>query len=101
MSYENLIDEGGYMTNPDEWSIEFAEWYANKMGIDWSNEIVPQMVQLVHDYIQDHAITPSTRAMQKLAKKNFGIDSKQFYSLFPNGPKQVAMLAGGMKPSGC
>lgn len=100
MDIDNMIDEGGYMKEPSEWSLEFAREYANKMNIEW-NEETSKMVQLVHDYIDEHAITPAARAIQKIAKKEFGWSSKDLYTNFPNGPKQIAMLAGGMKPSGC
>jgi len=100
MNYAELKSEDGYMVEPSKWSKEYAEWRATDLDIDLT-EAHWDIVKLFREFIEDKAITPSSRVAQKEAKKRFGLDSKGFYALFPNGPKQVAMIAGGIKPSGC
>jgi len=100
MNYATLKNDDGYMVDPTQWSKEYAEWRADDLGIEMTDEHW-SIVDLFREFIVEHAITPSSRIAQKEAKKRFGMDSKKIYTLFPNGPKQASMVAGGIKPSGC
>ncbi len=100
MDYAALKNEDGYMLDPSQWSKEYAAWRASDLGIEMT-EIHWEIIDMFRDFIEDKAITPSSRIAQKEAKSRFGLDSKGFYTLFPNGPKQASMVAGGIKPSGC
>jgi len=100
MDYAELKNEDGYMVDPSKWSKEYAEWRATELDIELT-ETHWHIVNLFREFIEEKGITPSSRIAQKEAKKRFSLDSKGFYTLFPNGPKQVAMVAGGIKPSGC
>jgi len=100
MDYGALKNEDGYMVDPSKWSEEYAKWRAQDLGIELT-DVHWGIINLFREFIVDKAITPSSRIAQKEAKKRFGVDSKGFYALFPNGPKQAAMVAGGLKPSGC
>ena len=100
MEFASLMNEDGYMADPNAWSEGYAKWRAEALNIELTEQHW-EIVNLFREFIVDKAITPSARIAQKEAKKRFGLDSKGFYSLFPNGPKQAAMLSGGIKPSGC
>lgn len=100
MSFKEMQTSDGYMKDPADWTPEYAEWCADELGITLTEEHW-NVINLFREYITEKAITPSSRIAQKEAKKRFGLDSKGFYSLFLNGPKQAAMIAGGIKPSGC
>lgn len=100
MSYAELKNEDGYMVDPSQWSEEYAAWRAEDLGITLTDTHW-NIIHMFRHFISDKGITPSSRVAQKESKKKYGIDSKGFYQLFPNGPKQVAMIAGGIKPSGC
>ncbi len=100
MDYAELKNEDGYMVDPSKWSKEYAEWRAAELDIELTEKHW-HIVDLFREFIGEKGITPSSRIAQKEAKKRFGVDSKGFYALFPNGPKQTAMVAGGIKPSGC
>ncbi|RKZ41203.1 MAG: sulfurtransferase TusE [Gammaproteobacteria bacterium] len=100
MDYVELKSEDGYMVDPSQWSKEYAKWRMTDLEIEIT-ENHWNIVNVFREFIEEKGITPSSRVAQKEAKKRFGVDSKGFYALFPNGPKQVAMVAGGIKPSGC
>ncbi|MBT5229146.1 MAG: TusE/DsrC/DsvC family sulfur relay protein [Methylococcales bacterium] len=100
MSFETQMNEDGYMMDPAGWTEAYCEWRAEGLNIALTDAHW-EIVNLFREFIIDKAITPSARIAQKEAKKRFGLDSKGFYSLFPNGPKQAAMISGGIKPSGC
>jgi len=100
ISFENYMTEDGYMKDPSKWSERYAMWRSQCLNIELT-EAHWDIIRLFREYISEKGITPSSRVAQKEAKKRFNIDSKTFYMLFPNGPKQVAMITGGIKPSGC
>lgn len=100
MDYASMKNEDGYMVDPSTWTEDYAEWRATDLGIEMTDEH-RKIVALFREFIEENGITPSSRVVQKEAQKRFGIDSKQLYTLFPNGPKMAAMVAGGIKPSGC
>jgi len=99
MNYENLKSDDGYMTEPSQWSEEYAQWRMEDMGII-PTEMHWNIIQWMRNYMDEHSITPDQRTMLRKAGKQIGYSSKEFYELFPNGPKQAAMAAGGTKPSG-
>jgi len=100
MDYSTLKSEDGYMVDPSQWSKEYAAWRATDLNIELTDDHW-NLIDLFREFIEEKGLTPSSRIAQKEAKKRFNLDSKGFYTLFPNGPKQVAMVAGGIKPSGC
>ena len=100
MDFSHLMNDDGYMSTPEQWTEDYATWRAAALNIELTEKHW-EIVNLFRELITEKAITPSARIAQKEAKKRFGLDSKGFYALFPNGPKQAAMLSGGIKPSGC
>lgn len=93
---EQYIGDDGYITDPSVWNEQYAQLSADQLDIEMTGEHW-DIIQKFRDYINEYNSTPSAR----IALRKFGVDSKQFYALFPNGPKQAAMIAGGIKPSGC
>jgi len=100
MNFEELKSEDGYMVDQSKWSREYAEWRMRDMDLEPTPERWA-VVDWMRDFIENHAITPASGVVIRKGGKALGYDSKGFYELFPNGPKQAAMCAGGTKPSGC
>jgi len=100
MNYNEMCGDDGYMLDPTKWTTGYAEWKAGDLGITLSEDHW-KLINLFREYYDEFQITPSSRVAQKLAKKEYSIDSKGFYTLFPNGPKQCSMISGLYKPSGC
>lgn len=100
MSFEMLKSEDGYMTDPSKWSEDYAKWRMESMGIV-PTEMHWNILRWMRNYMETYSITPDQRTMLRKAGKDIGYTSKEFYELFPNGPKMAAMCAGGTKPSGC
>lgn len=100
MSFSELKSDDGYMTDPSQWSDSYAAWRMQEMGIS-ANETHWNIIRWMREYMDKYSITPDQRTMLRKAGKELGYTSKEFYILFPNGPKQAAMIAGGTKPSGC
>ena len=95
-----LITSDGYIGDPEDWSEEFAKDRAETLGIDLTEDHW-KIITFFREFSEEYGISPSSRVAQKEANKRFGIESKEFYNLFPNGPKQAAMISGLKKPSGC
>jgi TusE/DsrC/DsvC family sulfur relay protein len=100
MNYNEKVTEDGYIKDIESWSVDFAKWRLLDMGLDDRDDRW-NIVMFMRNFYEENAIAPSSRVAQKHAKKTWNIDSKGFYALFPNGPKQAAMAAGLGKPSGC
>jgi tRNA 2-thiouridine synthesizing protein E len=100
MDFASLKSADGYMVDQSQWSPEFAEWRMRDMGLDPTPERWA-VVNWMHAFIENNGITPASGIVIRKGGKELGYDSKSFYDLFPNGPKQAAMCAGGTKPSGC
>jgi TusE/DsrC/DsvC family sulfur relay protein len=99
-TFEHLVGSDGYITDPSQWSNGFAEWRMNDMDLPVSLYRTA-VIKWIREYIEDNGITPSSAIVIRKGGKHVGYTSKEFYVLFPNGPKQAAMIAGGMRPSGC
>ncbi len=91
------LDDEGYLKNPDDWTPEIAEAFAEEEGIELTEKHW-QVINFVRDYHKEHGEPPTLRRITKLS----GISTKELYQLFPGGPaKKVARIAGLGKPKGC
>ncbi len=98
------VDEGGYLENMGDWSVEVAEAMAVKDG----TILLPghwEVINFLRDYYDEYQIAPAVRVLTKAIGKRLGKDkgnSKYLYELFPSGPaKQACKYAGLPKPTGC
>lgn len=87
----------GYMTDPHAWTPEIAEEIAAKEGIQL-NERHWVVINFARAEFEANGEAPTLRRITKAS----GVDTKEMYSLFPNGPaKLAAKIAGLAKPTGC
>lgn len=96
------VDERGYLTDPDLWSSEFAEYTAKQEGIT----LTPRhhdVIKFIRDYAENHGLMPDARFALKFLAEPDNLsksESKQvMYTLFPYGyVKQACKIAGMKQP---
>lgn len=97
-------DEEGYLSEPDEWNPDVANYIAEKEEIKM-NEQRWEVVNFLKDYYEQHQIVPTIKTLIEKMAKMFGPEKgnkKYLYDLFPGGPaKQACKIAGLPKPTGC
>lgn len=92
------LDADGFMTNPQEWTPEIAAIFAQEEGISVLTDRHMQVIEFARSEHARSGEAPSLRAVTKRS----GVDTKEVYELFPNGPaKKIARIAGLGKPKGC
>jgi dissimilatory sulfite reductase related protein len=95
---EILVDEDGFMQEPDKWDEKVAFALATTENVSDLTEEHWKVVNYLRDYYQEFGIAPMIR---KLCKKT-GFTLKEIYDLFPSGPaKGACKVAGLPKPTGC
>ncbi len=97
------LDDDGFLMDFDAWDEEVAKWFAEKEGIELTDEHW-KIIYFLRDYYKKYQIAPAIRLLVKEVQKAFGPDKdlKYVYKLFPQGPaKQACKIAGLPKPTGC
>ena len=98
------VDEEGFITHLDDWSVEVAEAMAQADGLILANDHW-QIINFLREYYQTYQIAPAIRILTKAVGRTMGKDkgnSRYLYKLFPYGPaKQGCRYAGLPKPTGC
>jgi len=95
---EILVDEDGFMQEPDKWDDKVAYALATTENVADLTEDHWKVVNYLRDYYKEFGIAPMIR---KLCKKT-GFTLKEIYDLFPSGPaKGACKVAGLPKPTGC
>jgi tRNA 2-thiouridine synthesizing protein E len=93
-----VVDEDGFMQEPDLWNKEVAAALATTEGVDDLTEDHWKVVDYLRKYYLQFGVAPMIR---KLCKET-GYDLKRIYALFPSGPaKGACKVAGLPKPTGC
>ena len=96
------VDGHGYLTDPDQWSREFAEYVARTEGID----LTPRHWEVIHfmrDWLDEHGIAADARFVLKFLAEPDSLskhDAKMaMFDLFPYGyVKQACKIAGMKQP---
>ncbi len=96
------VDERGYLTDPDNWTQEFAEHTARIEGITLTPRHA-DMTRFIRDYAEEHGIMPDARFALKFLGEPTGLTKpeakKVMYGLFPYGyVKQACKIAGMKQP---
>jgi tRNA 2-thiouridine synthesizing protein E len=92
------VNEEGYLTDPSQWSREIAAEIAREEGITDLSDAHWQVIDFLQKDFRENGSLPSLRRMKKVG----GIQTKDFYQLFPDGPlKKAAKIAGLSKPESC
>lgn len=93
-----VVDEDGFMQEPDKWNQDVAVALATTEGVDTLTENHWKVVNYLRDYYVQFGVAPMIR---KLCKQT-GFQLKEIYELFPSGPaKGACKVAGLPKPTGC
>ncbi len=93
-----VVDEDGFMQEPDKWNKEVAEALATTEGVTGLTDDHWKVVNYLRNYFVQFGVAPMIR---KLCKET-GFDLKRIYALFPSGPaKGACKVAGLAKPTGC
>ena len=91
------VDDEGYMTNHAQWNRDVADALAKEEGIDLT-EGHWKVLDFIDKDFKEKSAVPGMRRMNKVG----GIETKELYSLFPNGPiKKATKIAGYPKPVSC
>ncbi len=92
------VDEDGFLQEPDKWNEDVAKAMAEIEGIKELNETHWKVMKYLRTYFQENGIAPMVR---KLTKET-GVNLKEMYELFPQGPANSACKWAGLpKPTGC
>jgi TusE/DsrC/DsvC family sulfur relay protein len=98
------VDEEGYLQNLDDWTLEVANFLAEKEGVDMTDNHW-EVVNFLREYYEEYKIAPMIRILTKALGKRLGPEkgnTKYLYELYPGGPaKQACKIAGLPKPTGC
>jgi len=88
----------GYMTDPNQWSPEVAEFLAKMEGIE---TLTPEHWQII-DFCRKTGLASGKAPTLRQITEGTGVTTKTLFALFPKGPaKKVAKVAGLGKPEGC
>lgn len=92
------VDEDGFLVNPNDWTREIAQALAAEQGIGVLTEAHWRVIEFMRADFAEKGAVPTIRRLSKVG----GIETKELYDLFPNGPaKKAARIAGLGKPQGC
>ncbi|HNR68764.1 MAG TPA: TusE/DsrC/DsvC family sulfur relay protein [bacterium] len=92
------VDEDGFLVNPNDWTREIAQALAAEQGIGVLTEAHWRVIEFMRADFAEKGAVPTIRRLSKVG----GIETKELYELFPNGPaKKAARIAGLGKPQGC
>ena len=91
------VNEEGFLTNYDEWTVDIAKELAKQIDIDMTDERWRIINFLREDY-KTQGETATSRRVQSVG----GVPVKEQFALFPKKPaKKMAYIAGLPKPKGC
>lgn len=96
------VDEAGYITDPDQWTPDFAEHVAAAEGIELGPDHW-EIIDFVRESYAEHRVAIDVRHVLKLAQNDLGLskhDAKmRMLELFPYGyVRQVVKIAGMKQP---
>lgn len=96
------VDEYGYLTDPEQWTRDFALMIAEQEGIEL-RDLHWQVIAFMRDYLDDHGIAADARFVLKFVGDELGLDKegarRALFELFPYGyVKQACKMAGMRQP---
>lgn len=93
-----VVDEDGFLQEPEKWNETVAAALAQKEGVETLTDEHWKVMNYLRNYYLENGIAPMVR---KLTKET-GVNLKQIYELFPQGPANSACKWAGLpKPTGC
>ena len=98
-NYSNLIDEDGFLFDPDKWTKEFAIESAANLNINLTKDHW-LVINMIRDQYEKSMRVPELRHILKSMKLQMGKEKatrKFVYALFPYGYGQQGCLIAGMR----
>jgi len=93
-----LVDEEGFLQQPELWDDDVARLFATTEGIAEMNEQQWALVRYIRGYWLEHQTAPMIRKLCQATNVNL----RTIFKLFPSGPaKGACKVAGLPKPEGC
>ena len=97
----HLFHENGFLKNPADWSEAMGTALAEKQGLQLT-EAHWKVLRFARDFFQRYSYTPIQRLIVKdLQKTDANASSLRLQQLFPEGPRQICLIAGLPKPARC
>ena len=91
------FDDEGFMVNAADWTKEVGEAIAEALEVKLSDRHW-HVINFAREDFENSGEPPTLRRITKQT----GVDMKEIYQLFPDGPaKLAANIAGLKKPTGC
>jgi tRNA 2-thiouridine synthesizing protein E len=91
------FDEQGYMLDEQTWTAEIGQAIAEREGLDLTSQHW-EIIKFVRTEFHDSGTAPTIRRITR----NFKINTKELFKLFPRSPvKLAAMIAGLSEPTRC
>ena len=91
------FDDEGFMVDASKWTKEVGEAIAEALEVKLSDRHW-HVINLAREDFENSGEPPTLRRITKQT----GVDMKEIYQLFPDGPaKLAANIAGLKKPTGC
>ena len=95
---EVLLDQEGFLVDPQAWSEEAALEMAEEQGMPALEDEQWRVIRFLRDYYLTHGKAPMAREI----RKGLGMALLEIETLFPGGLKAGARrLAGLPNPRGC
>lgn len=96
--YTVNVTEEGYLVDASQWNKEIAGEIAKELEIEELTEGHWKIIEFLQKDVKEKGKIPTIRRIKKVG----GIDTKELYKLFPDGPvKKAAKIAGLSKPESC
>lgn len=91
------FDDEGFMVNASDWTKEIGVAIAEALEVKLTDRHW-HVIDFARADFEDSGEPPTLRRITKQT----GVDMKEIYQLFPDGPaKLAANIAGLKKPTGC
>ena len=91
-------DGEGYLIDPDDWTEEIAGVFAEREGIQLTDEHW-EVVRFMRAYWEEHRIAPDARFVIRHLKETRQAPRDRLFELFPYGyVQQACKIAGMMRP---
>ncbi len=94
------VDGHGYLTNPDLWTTDFAEYVAKAEDITLTPRHF-EIINFIRSSLEEHGIIPDARFAFKFIGQPDGLSKSEskdaLFKLFPYGYVKQAIKIAGMK----
>jgi tRNA 2-thiouridine synthesizing protein E len=92
------VDDGGFLTEYDEWSEDLGRELASLIGISDLNDQHWEVINFLRADFKEQGETATLRRVATVG----GIPTKALFQLFPKKPaRKMSYVSGLPKPAGC